>query len=315
MLQSKLITTLLANAFIPVVSAIGCFGNVAFFLVLARVKSMRTTTNFYLINLAAADLMLLALETLDQSWHYINFKYVESTPFQTNFGCAMFSFAIHVSALSSIMLITLVSFDRFFAVCYPIQYRITKNKKQACSLALLTWIISVVLSLFRSLASGSLRYECILWPFREKYRYFPGTVRHCSPIHPLFQKEILEHVIHSAPFITALVINYIINFRIVQRLRRPPPGENGNQQNEKIKRRITWMLLANSVIFFCSMAPFHFLLAFKELLNLSPRQQKYYTDAVFVFFMLNSAINPILYFVTCPSYRRGYLQAFGFYRN
>ena len=228
----------------------------------------------------------------------------------------MFFFARHVASLSSILLITLISFDRYFAICYPIKYHITKNKKQlSYILSFLTWIISAVFSLFRSLASARLENECILWPSQEKYQYFPGTVRYCTPIHPYFQKEILEHVVHSAPFITACVMNSIINIKIIQRLRRPPPGENGNQQNDQIKRRITWMLLANSFIFFCSLAPYHLLLVFDRLSNLSHRKQIYYVRTTFVFVMLNSAINPILYGVASPSYRRGYLKAFGFCRN
>ena len=167
----------------------------------------------------------------------------------------------------------------------------------------------------RALASTKLEYECILWPSQEKYQYFPGTVRHCTPVHPVFEREILEHIVHSAPFITALVMNFIINVRIVRRLRRPPPGENGNHQNQQIKRRITWMLLANSVIFFCSLAPFHLLLVLDKLLNIPDSQQMYYWDITFVFAMLNSAINPILYGVASPSYRRGYLKAFGIDKN
>ena len=132
-------------------------------------------------------------------------------------------------------------------------------------------------------------------------------------IHSFFRKEILEHVVHSAPFTAALVVNSIINIRIVQRLRRPPPGENVNNQNQQIKRRITWMLLANSVIFFSSLIPFHLFLAFGRLF--SNIRKGYYRDTVFVFVMLNSAINPILYFLACPSYRGGYLKAFGFGNN
>ena len=315
-LKSTLTTTILVKAFIPVVFIIGGFGNVTFILLVARVRLMRTTINFYLAHLAAADLMLLSVETLDHSWRYVSFKYVNSESFHTSIGCVMYYFFIHMAGLSSIMLITLASFDRYFSICHPIQYRITENKKQASYiLTFLTWIISAILSLFRTLASTRLEYECILWPPREKYLNFSGRVRHCTPIHPYFQKEVLEHIVHSAPFFTTLVMNSIINIRIVQRLKRPPPGENGNQQNEQIKHRITWMLLVNSVIFFCSLAPFHLFLAFQRLLNLSESQQMYYWDITFVFAMLNSAINPILYGVASPSYRRGYLKAFGIGRN
>ena len=74
-----------------------------------------------------------------------------SLSFHTNFGCGMFSFAMHVSSLSSIMLITLVGFDRYFAVYDPIKYRITKSKKQlSCILTILTWTISAIFSCFFS---------------------------------------------------------------------------------------------------------------------------------------------------------------------
>ena len=46
------------KAIIPMIFVIGILGNMAFFLLLARVKAMRTITNFYLANLAAADIMV-----------------------------------------------------------------------------------------------------------------------------------------------------------------------------------------------------------------------------------------------------------------
>ena len=316
MLQPILLTTLVVKAFIPVVFVIGSLGNVAFFLLIARVKTMRTTVNFYLANLAAADLITLSVVSIIQLWRYVDFKQVESWPFHTNFGCGLYSFTIHFSSLSSILLITIVSFDRYFAICHPLKYRITKVKKKGSFMVtLLAWIISSVLSLFRALAFGKLVYECILWPSREKYKHFPETIKQCKTIHPFLQEDILEHVIHTAPFITAFVTNTIINTRIVQKLAKPPPGENGNQQNYQIKRIITWMLLINSFVFFISLAPKISFLMFGSLMDLSHRKQMYYKNTVFIFIMLNSAINPILYGMVSPTYRRGFLKVFCFARN
>ena len=311
-LTSPLATNMIVKAFIPMVFIIGFVGNISLLLLLARVKTMRTTINFYLANLAAADLITLSLVTMTRFWRYADFKQVQSWPFHTNFGCGMFYFTIHITSLSSIFLITIISFDRYFAICHPVKYRITNIKKRASYiLMILTWTISTVLSLFRALASSKLVYECILWPSREKYQYFPDTVRQCKPIHSFFRKDVLEHIVHSVPFITAVITNTFLNIKIVQRLGRPPPGENGNQKNQQIKRRITWMLLINSVIFFLCLAPYNFLLVFMRLLNLSRRKQEYYEYVVFVFVMINSSVNPILYGVISPSYRRGYLKAFG----
>ena len=54
---------LVEKIFVPIFFGIELIGNVAFLLVLARVKIMRTKTNFYLANLAADDVMTLCLET------------------------------------------------------------------------------------------------------------------------------------------------------------------------------------------------------------------------------------------------------------
>ena len=313
-LTSALATTLIVKAFIPIVFVIGFVGNAAFLLFLARVKTMRTITNFYLANLAVADLITIFTVTMTRFWQYVDFKQVQSWPFHTNFGCGMFYFTIHFTSLSSIFFITIISFERYFAICHPLRYR-TTNKKRRSSyiLTILTWIISTVLSFFRALASSKLVYECILWPSGEKYKYYPNTVRQCKPIHPFFREDILEHIVHSVPFIAAVITNTFVNIQVVQRLRRPPPGEHGYQphQDQQIKRRITWMLLVNSVIFFLCLAPYNFLLVFMKLLNLSQRKQKYYEHVVFVFVMINSSVNPILYGVVSPSYRRAYFKAFG----
>ena len=316
MLQPTLITILLVKAFIPVVFVIGSFGNIAFFLLIARVKTMRTTTNFYLANLAAADLITLSVVSIIQLWRFVDFKQVVSWPFYTNFGCGFYSFTIHFSSLSSILLITIVSFDRYFAICHPLKYHITKVKKKGSfMITFFAWIISAVLSLFRALAFGKLVHECILWPSHEKYKHFPETIKQCKTIHPFLREDILEHVVHTVPFITAFVTNTIINIRIVQKLARPPPGENRNQQKYQIKRRITWMLLINSIVYFLSLAPKVFLLMFGTLMDLSHRKQMYYKNTVFIFIMLNSAINPILYGIVSPTYRKGFLKVFYFARN
>ena len=77
--------------------------------------------------------------------------------------------------------------------------------------------------------------------------HFPHLTTECWPIHPTF--EAFSHVAHTAPFIVAFIINTTINTKIRQKLMHPAPGENGSCQNQQIKWRITWMLMANTVTF------------------------------------------------------------------
>ena len=305
---------------IPLIFVIGFLGNVAFFLLLARVKTMRTITNFYLANLAAADLMMLSLDTMFKSWRYVDSIVLWSHPFHTSFGCAMFIFGYYISSSASTLLITLVSFDRYFAICRPITYlRIKKNKPVVGIVILFLWFISAVLAVLNIFRFGKLVHVCLLWPSSDKYIMFPNVVGRCDPIRPSFGD--ISRVSNAITFAAALVINVVINIKILYKLRQRSPGENGNQRNHQTRRRITWMLMANTAIFFCLLAPSKFLVLQRvtffriKIINLSRDRQENLLRNLFLLAMVNSAVNPILYGVASPSYRRGFFKAFGLANN
>ena len=312
---------LLVKVIIPIIFVIGLFGNTAFFLMIAKVKKMRTATNFYLANLAAADILALILETFFRSWRYIASVVVWHHPFHTNFGCRMYHFATNLLSSASIFLITLVTFDRYFAICHPIKYRNLQHKHRVSFvLVVLVWIITLILS-FPSIPSfGKLIHICIKWPAQNMYVNFPNVARRCTPTHQIFRE--IANAMYSSPFIVSMIINTITNIRVVYKLiLRQCPGENGVNKDEKIKRRITWMLTANTTIFFCCLAPGHALILGQNVTFLTflhpsgPQIKAHLFLIVFTLRMVNSAINPILYGVASPSYRRGFLRAFGFLKN
>ena len=305
---------------IPLIFVIGFVGNLAFFLLLARVKTMRTITNFYLANLAAADLMMLTIDTLFKSWRYVDSVVLWSHPFHTSFGCAMHIFGYYIASSASTLLITLVSFDRYFAICRPITYLKMKKNKQAIGVVILfLWIISSVLAVLNILRFGKLVQVCIIWPYSDRYIGFPAVVGRCDPIRPSFGD--ISRITNAITFVLALIINIFINIKIFQKLRQPRPGENCTQRNHQTKRRITWMLMANTAIFFCLLAPSKFLVLQRvtffnaKIVNLSRDRQENLLRNLFLLAMANSAVNPILYGVASPSYRRGFLKAFGLAKN
>ena len=300
---------LLVKAFIPVVFVIGFVGNVAFLVLLARVKTMRTITNFYLANLAVADLIVLSLKALYQ---LLSYQAVLGDPFHRSLGCGMNTYFGLKSSSASVLFITLVSFDRYFAVCHPVKYRSKKNKKRTSYiLTLFIWTIAASIGLLGTLSFGRLVVDyCILWPAHDKYKYFPQVVKKCQPLHPVFENISLK--VYLTLFITSVIANSIINIKILQTLTRPVPGENGNEQSQQMKRRITWMLLINSIIFFCSLAPLNYVMLM-NILNLS--HPNILQGIAFCLAMINSALNPILYGVVSPSYRRGFLKAFCLIKN
>ena len=96
---------------------IGAFRNTAFFLLLARVKTMRTIANFHLANLSAADLMIFTLEIFYDIWCYRSSIVLWNRFFfHKGYGCILFSLGYAIFSCASIFLIIMVSFDQYLAV-------------------------------------------------------------------------------------------------------------------------------------------------------------------------------------------------------
>ena len=304
--------TVKATVIVPFIFVIGFLGNLAFFLLLARVKAMRTLTNSYLANLAIADIVVLLVKVGHLTSSYRQSILVWSEPFHQSIGCILNTFLSALSYFASIILITFISFDRYFAICKPVKYRLMKNKKCFSFIVIpFIWIFSALFSCPFILVYGRHVFNCMIWPSEEKYVNFPNFGPLCYPIYPAITDII--YTLFIIPLL-AVLINSILFIKIVKKLKQPM-GENGKNPNQKIKQRVTWMLLANSVIFFCCMTSSQLLILLKQFLDHSHAQEVRLRNTAYILIMVNSAVNPIIYGVASPSYRRGFLKAFGLAKN
>ena len=302
---------------VPIIFVIGFMAKSAFFLLLVRVKRMRTLTNFFLANLAAADILVLLVKMGYLVLCYQKSILVWSEPFFTNWpGCALHEFICYSSYCASILLINFISLDRYFAICHPIKYRFMKNKKMTSLFMLLfIWTTSFILAVLAVMCFSQLVYTCIIWPSREQYDNFPDFGQYCDLIHPGF-KHVFSTIL-AVPFILAFCINTVLYIKIIMTLlKRQSLGESrSNSQHQKIKQRITWMLMANTIVYFCCLTPTQFLITSPSKLDHASAKWARYIHTAYIFIMVNSAVNPIIYGVASPSYRRGFLEAFGFTKN
>lgn len=104
--------------FVPVYAIlffIGAFGNGLVFISILRSYRLHTVTNTYLLNIAVADFLLLLS---------IPFLIVTILANGWIFGhvlCKMYYNFIHINQYVSSLLLAALSFDRYLAVCRPIQ--------------------------------------------------------------------------------------------------------------------------------------------------------------------------------------------------
>ena len=309
MFYSKL-ETVKVTVIVPIIFVVGLLGNSAFLLLLARVKAMRTLTHFFLANLAVADIMVLFVKLGYLVGSYQKSIIVWSQPFYSNWGCALHELLCFTSYAASILLINFISFDRYFAICHPMKYRFAKNKKNVSLFMLFfIWTTAVVLAILAIMCFSILSYNCIIWPPKERYKNFPEFGQYCGLIHPGF-KHVFNTIL-AVPFILALITNSFLYIKIVLKLRHPLGEAGGSEQHQRLKRRITWMLMANAIVYFCCLTPTQFLIIRASKVDHASADWARYIHTAYIFIMVNSAVNPIIYSVASPSYRRGFLEVFG----
>ncbi|XP_047555630.1 olfactory receptor 7C2 [Lutra lutra] len=121
-------------------------GNLLIFLAICSDSHLHTPMYFFLSNLSFADIcftsttipkMLLNIQTLDKTITYE--------------GCLSQIFFFIVFGCLDNLLLTVMAYDRFVAICHPLHYSVIMNPRLCGLLALGSWCISVMGSLLETL--------------------------------------------------------------------------------------------------------------------------------------------------------------------
>ncbi|XP_076358990.1 neuropeptide SIFamide receptor-like [Tachypleus tridentatus] len=105
-----------------IVFLIGIFGNSFVIAVVARSPRMRTTTNFFIVNLAVADILVVIFCLPATLVSNVFLPWILGW-----FMCKAVSYLQGVSVSASINTLVAISFERFLAICYPMKGQITAS--------------------------------------------------------------------------------------------------------------------------------------------------------------------------------------------
>ncbi len=122
--------------------------------VLALNREMRTATNFFLLNLAIADLCVALFCVYQNLSLYLSSNWA--------FGdllCRMYHFIHALSYTASVYTLVVISVERYLAVVYPLLARrmLTINKLKITSI--IVWLISAVCCIPRFFIYGTVSLE------------------------------------------------------------------------------------------------------------------------------------------------------------
>lgn len=276
----------------------GVTGNSLVIYVIYRFKNLRTVTNFFIVNLAVADLLVNML--------CLPFTLIYTLYGEWKFGqvlCFMLPCAQGMAVYVSTITMNVIALDRYRSI---VNHMETKMSKDMCTVVIVfTWAISALLAsplaIFREYGSFDL---------------LPGeSIQVCTEKWP---ESSVNASIYS---IAALLVQYglplavisIAYARIWNKLKKTRGGRNDRHQR---RRKTTKMLLMMVVVFAVCWLPFH---AFQLAVDidstvLSMKDFKLLFTVFHIVAMCSTFANPILYGWMNNNYRKAFLSVFECYQ-
>ncbi|GAB6030926.1 hypothetical protein CHUAL_007753 [Chamberlinius hualienensis] len=311
--SDELWETLAKSAIYSIVFVMAVIGNVVVLCVVFCNQHMRTTVNYYLVNLALADLAIALFCMWTHLVKHLSYPNFILGPFM----CRIDAF-IHMTALtSSVLTMTAISCDRFFAVMCPLRARFTKQRASGVISAI--WMTSVASSMpFIFLR----QYSEIKWKnYTQPHcgdvwaaqTYYDVTNGVCIVDYPI--KRLYYIFFTMTLFFLPITVMSITYFLLVRKLwLSPPPGEyhnNGVSIQSRAKKKVIKLVLTVLIVFIACWTPLQVLTLYGVFGHHTQNQGQlplWFSDFEFAAYFIaysNSVANPIIYCGFNNNFRRG----------
>ncbi|XP_022096747.1 uncharacterized protein LOC110982564 [Acanthaster planci] len=294
---------------IPVILGIlicvGMVGNSLVIFVIVR-ASQRTVTNYYIVNLAVADILFLAFCAPKTANDYLNQGFTLG-----RFMCKVVLYLQYVTSHSTCFLLAAMSVDRFQAIVRPLKSLKTRTLQTAITISVLVWLSAFLLyipfplyfDLQELVYQGTLTTYCLIsWP--------SGTLE--------FAYTIMTFLFPYALPLVVIAVCYTVMLRHLWQRVAPSDAVSGpantanTERNLRQKRKITLMVLTVVIVFTVCWFPLHFYSLWSSFgasfvytnhaLNLK--------TAGHVLSYVNSCANPFIYAFLGENFRKSFRKAF-----
>ncbi|XP_043237548.1 pyrokinin-1 receptor-like, partial [Amphibalanus amphitrite] len=191
-----------------VIFFLSALGNTTTIITIVHNGYMHTTTNYYLLNLAISDLLLLitGLPFELYSFWRPHGQHVFGEAF-----CVLRGLCAETSTNASILTIVSFTVERYLAICHPLLQHTFSGLSRAIRCIVLVWAVSLLCALFPALQFG------IMFERDEDGRIIPSQGR-CTVV-----REVFPHVFEASSvlfFFMPMLIITLLYIQIGLRLRR-----------------------------------------------------------------------------------------------
>ena len=191
---------LIYSIVIPIILIFCLSFNGAFLFVVAKIRRLHTITNYYLFCISIADIIIfVAISIGAYMWTFFSSPYVKSAPWDHDTGCVI-AFAVPLAMyFTSMALITLVTLELYYAICYPLRHMTIAGKRRTVKIIVGTTLVGVMLGFLVAFKDSKIILTCIQWPKEDDtFANFPSVIYACRSLHPNI--TIMPEVLQTVPF-------------------------------------------------------------------------------------------------------------------
>ncbi|XP_078036416.1 RYamide receptor-like [Augochlora pura] len=328
---------LLIMLYVPVM-VVAVTANVLVIAVVFKYHCMRSITNYFVVNLSVADLLVTTICMPMAVSQAISIDWTHG-----ELMCKLSSYLQGVAVAASVFTITAMSIDRYLAIRSPIAFRRVFNRKSTVLVIVALWLVALIifapLLKVMTLQSPKLDLQLDLqldlkldnmtfrgsWAMTENSSEKPPAFYSCKEdFRPL---GIQAHLFGAVCFVLVYAIPgfvVILSYSMMGRTlcsRRPPfdcdsvRGNASSQQTFRLvreRRRIAWILLLLAVLFALCWLPYNVLRLLIDLGAVGEKNATEYAHAYSLFLgHANSALNPVVYCIMTRTFRRSVVEILG----
>ncbi|KAL4717450.1 hypothetical protein ACJJTC_000599 [Scirpophaga incertulas] len=307
-----------------IVFVIGLIGNALVCIAVYRNHSMRTVTNYFIVNLAVADFMVIliclpptVLWDVTETWF---------------FGTAMCRIVLYFQSVSvtvSVLTLTFISVDRWYAICFPLKFKSTTSRAKTA--ILIIWLLSLLFNIpefvmlqvqrkmqlrfnvqyFMQCAStwsddSDLKWHVVKALFLYTFPLLLMMIAYCQIVRVLWRSDNIPGHTESHKLCTTssgLTVN-----------RRTTPSIHANASTEgqlRSRRKAAKMLVAVVIMFAVCYFPVHLLSVLRVAYDV--QQSDVMTCIALISHVMcyaNSAVNPLIYNFMSGKFRREFHRSY-----
>ena len=245
-------------AITPCILTLGIVSNLIFLVTVFRLQRMQTVTNFYLSALAICDLVLLisGQPILIIAYFKSVGRLFQFSFLRNKYDCIAIFSTTAISYYTSLVIVSMVSSERFYAICNPLQHKAIAGKSRTLKLIFGALAMGLIFTVINAPCFAVFSSFCVIWPNTDKYADMPTTGGRCGPTS--FTYYIYQELFTIILFITLFIYNSSLYVMIVVTLsRRSVMKDSGdNPQADKIRNQVARVLILNGLVFFLCQGPY-----------------------------------------------------------